>query len=256
MNNRYIKMFNRIYPFLMAALTLLVGAFLVFACASIYFDGEGFSRRAVLNGLKLSAIPFVLWSILLLVGFFVPVLGKGTVKKSSEHALRMNLSRLYERLDMKTISDDNRCLIRRESIKRRLWLLLTIAVALISFFVFVFYALRDSAFELGPGINKSIVQACLVMSACLIFPFAFAVVGSIETRKSLMRETEMVKRVYAGNKKTLQLVENKQSKTETFIKVALILAGLFLLTYGISNGGTRDVLAKAVNICTECIGLG
>nr|WP_251616997.1 CD1871A family CXXC motif-containing protein [Pumilibacter muris] len=31
--------------------------------------------------------------------------------------------------------------------------------------------------------------------------------------------------------------------------VSFIIAGIF-------NGGARDVLIKAVNICTECIGLG
>ena len=29
-----------------------------------------------------------------------------------------------------------------------------------------------------------------------------------------------------------------------------------MLVAGVLNGGMRDVLVKAVNICTECIGLG
>ena len=37
--------------------------------------------------------------------------------------------------------------------------------------------------------------------------------------------------------------------------VLLALAGLFILL-GVSNGGANDVLVKAINICTECIGLG
>ena len=31
---------------------------------------------------------------------------------------------------------------------------------------------------------------------------------------------------------------------------------LALIAAGIANGGLRDVLYKAKNICTECIGLG
>lgn len=35
----------------------------------------------------------------------------------------------------------------------------------------------------------------------------------------------------------------------------LTLAAAFILL-GVLNGGARDVLVKAINICTECIGLG
>ncbi|MBP3451179.1 MAG: thioredoxin [Agathobacter sp.] len=37
---------------------------------------------------------------------------------------------------------------------------------------------------------------------------------------------------------------------------AILIASLILVVYGFLNGGTVDVLAKAINICTECIGLG
>jgi len=40
--------------------------------------------------------------------------------------------------------------------------------------------------------------------------------------------------------------------------LTLVLIGIALLfiVLGIMNGGLRDVLVKAVNICSECIGLG
>lgn len=37
---------------------------------------------------------------------------------------------------------------------------------------------------------------------------------------------------------------------------ALLAAALLLIVLGVMNGGARDVLAKAVKICSECIGLG
>lgn len=36
----------------------------------------------------------------------------------------------------------------------------------------------------------------------------------------------------------------------------IYLAALVLVIAGIWNGGLNDVLVKAINICTECIGLG
>ena len=40
------------------------------------------------------------------------------------------------------------------------------------------------------------------------------------------------------------------------LRVALLTAAVILALLGIRSGGPRDVLAKAINICTECIGLG
>lgn len=37
---------------------------------------------------------------------------------------------------------------------------------------------------------------------------------------------------------------------------ALLFVGAGLVVLGALNGGARDVLAKAVKICSECIGIG
>ena len=38
--------------------------------------------------------------------------------------------------------------------------------------------------------------------------------------------------------------------------VALLCVSITLIILGILNGGALDVLAKAVRICSECVGLG
>ncbi len=40
------------------------------------------------------------------------------------------------------------------------------------------------------------------------------------------------------------------------LRVALVAVGVFLIVVGVQNGGMKDVLLKAINICTQCIGLG
>ena len=52
-------------------------------------------------------------------------------------------------------------------------------------------------------------------------------------------------------------IQNPVSCTRGKILCAILLiAAVCLLTAGVFNGSARDVLGKAVNICTECIGLG
>ena len=49
--------------------------------------------------------------------------------------------------------------------------------------------------------------------------------------------------------------ENAEMKTAIFRWVLLAAAVLFIVL-GIINGDPRSVMAKAVRICMECIGLG
>lgn len=51
-------------------------------------------------------------------------------------------------------------------------------------------------------------------------------------------------------------VEHRAFPQAGALRCVLLLAALALLAAGAVNGGARDVLGKAVKICTECIGLG
>lgn len=39
-------------------------------------------------------------------------------------------------------------------------------------------------------------------------------------------------------------------------RIAVLGLGVLFILWGVLNGGAKDVLVKAINICTECIGLG
>ena len=44
--------------------------------------------------------------------------------------------------------------------------------------------------------------------------------------------------------------------TRPIVRFFLLTVAVLLIVLGIANGGMRDVLIKAIMICTECIGLG
>lgn len=47
-----------------------------------------------------------------------------------------------------------------------------------------------------------------------------------------------------------------QKKRQNAIRIIGFVVAVLLIVAGITNGGMFDVFVKAVNICTECIGLG
>ena len=52
------------------------------------------------------------------------------------------------------------------------------------------------------------------------------------------------------------MTEEAHSRTLLYLRLALLCVGIGILVYGFFAGGTADVMTKAVNICTECVGLG
>lgn len=50
--------------------------------------------------------------------------------------------------------------------------------------------------------------------------------------------------------------EKRARLAKTAARAAMFALAVSLLALGAANGGMRDVLVKAINICTECIGLG
>ena len=50
--------------------------------------------------------------------------------------------------------------------------------------------------------------------------------------------------------------EKRARLAKTAARAAMFALAVVLLALGAANGGMRDVLVKAINICTECIGLG
>ena len=46
------------------------------------------------------------------------------------------------------------------------------------------------------------------------------------------------------------------SKLITILRICVFAVSIAFITYGFFSGGALAVLTKAINICTECIGLG
>ena len=50
--------------------------------------------------------------------------------------------------------------------------------------------------------------------------------------------------------------EAEKEKKLRIVKIALLVVAVIFVIAGIKNGSMEDTLIKAVNICTECVGLG
>ena len=94
---------------------------------------------------------------------------------------------------------------------------------------------------------------------CLAVPFGYAVFAAYHKRTSLQKEIQLVKQaIAAGAQAPVSPAVPQQDfgKLLSGVRWALLGVAIAIAVYGFFAGGTNDVLTKAINICTECVGLG
>lgn len=112
--------------------------------------------------------------------------------------------------------------------------------------------------ELEPVIGRMLWH----IAPWIFVGFACAILCECVRGRSFRREIELAARLpERASFKNAQTDsgasrEKRARLAKTAARAAMFALAVALLALGAANGGMRDVLVKAINICTECIGLG
>ena len=245
---------RRIFQIALSISVVAAGLCLMCACAGIYFSGgaEPYSREAVAAAFSPIAIPVYLCLILVVAGIvwsLVSPAPDARVPALKQHTVL--LRRAAARADLESCDAGLRDQIlaqqaRRKKLARACALVLILCAA-----IFLFYALNSAHFH-SSDINGSMIRAMMRLIPCLAVSIAMCVYTVYARQKSMEAETELLKQC----PKKAAAPEAEKAASCGRVKYVLLIAGIALLAFGFFTGGTADVLTKAVNICTECIGLG
>ena len=93
----------------------------------------------------------------------------------------------------------------------------------------------------------------LLIPGAIMFTVMMAISWHIMSN-SFRRENELLRPVKKGEQVRFWAQESRIPLTA--VRIALLVIAIICIIDGVSNGGMWDVLVKAINICTECIGLG
>ena len=101
--------------------------------------------------------------------------------------------------------------------------------------------------------SRDAVSETFARFAPLVYVTAAFSVGGIFT---LLLPSPSKKKTSKRQRPASVLAVSHSSGKDRIVTAIIITVGGLLLVIGLIGGGAADVLAKAVNICTECIGLG
>ncbi|MBD5161319.1 MAG: hypothetical protein HDT14_04745 [Oscillibacter sp.] len=251
----------RVLRVILAAATAAVCLLLCWQAVDIYLTGsspDNFSAPGVrinpvytreLVGSRLAAIAPVLFAYLALVvaGLVLQAAAGEKPGLNAAAPAEDRLRALYRRIT--EIPPEAR---EEQRQRRKTWLSAGAVIlgCMVMGGTYLLNAGNFSSLDLEPVVGSMVKH----IAPWVVLGLAAAAAASVLSGQSAQRELEILKSV---PKKSLEPAAPAEKKGALpVLRIALYAAALVLLALGAANGGLWDVLVKAVNICTECIGLG
>ncbi len=248
MTQKSLQMIHLIYGIVLSASLILAGVCLMAGCLSIYNGGDPlYSREMVANTFADIAIPVCLFPVLAVVGLFLP---GNRVTKGGKRGVPAGLIAGKDLSDCDTVSLSA---IRKEQKERQTRSVILLGLAILCGSVFLGFALLTAHKE-SVSINVYVIRCMYVMLPCLAVPFGYGIYAAVCNRKSLDRQWELAKKL--PSLKVDENAEEQNEKNRLLLLLILTVVAVALIVVGRAMDGAADVLTKAINICTECIGLG
>ena len=100
--------------------------------------------------------------------------------------------------------------------------------------------------------TQYIISLMPVFAPCATVALGFGVAavyllrGNTEKQIAIYKQCPPLRQVKTAGKPTAACA----------VRYVVLALSIALVVYGLVSGGWQDVLTKAVNICTECVGLG
>ncbi len=243
---------------LTAALTLVLAALLCWQCIDIYATGNApanldesgvhlspvYTREDVGARLKLLAIPAGAYVLVIIAAALVRARvpqGKETTALTAENRLRLQKRRVAELPDAARYE---------EKLRRNIWLATAAVLALCAVMagVFLFNGANFVSWDLETVMGEMLLHVAPWAAVALLAVY----IALRACDRSCLRECEALK----GQPAVKPAPRQEKPFPADVLRADLYAAAIVFIVLGVMNGGLYDVLVKAINICTECIGLG
>ncbi len=256
MTQKGIRIGRIIYHVLITLALVTVAVLFIAACVGIYRTGEHpFTREVVAQHFARIALPVYLCLALVVLGFVLhPLLPEKPARARERDTA--TLRRLRARVDLAAcptaLPADIAAVRRRHAIAR--WVGVGLLVAGVA------GAIAWAAYP--PHFRQSDITGFMRAAKARLIPalaiaFAYGLALFYLGRRWHRRELALLRQAPAAAGRPAPTPAAARTPARRAVQRAtLLVAALGLLVGGLLAGGWLDVLTKAINICTECIGLG
>ncbi len=260
----------------MAALTVIVGALFILQICSIYSSApeSPYTVQSISAHFHQIALPVWIW-VAALVGNIVLsfVFPEEDETPKAQVEISVKLRRMQKRLPENAIGMSA---IKQKRRGRVAAIVAGVVFVVIAVALCVFHLLNENyvpiiSEDFFPG-GRALADRLVHSIPWIIDGFLICIVVTEFVEKSQEEELALTKAAIAESaRQGIKADKNKQErksffqavgdffdseKTTVVFRILFAVAGIALVVVGIFNGGMHDMFQKAINICTQCIGLG
>ena len=259
MNDKTKTMLRLFYHALVTIALVVAAALLIYACVAIYRTGPNpgdapFTREVVAAAFSAIAGPVWICVGIVAVGIVLhPLLPPAPAPKADMTATACR--RLAARTDLTACPAELVAKVRKERDARLVHRLIGLGLLLVGTLIFLWYALDMNHFDKS-AITPAMTAAMWVLLPCMGIPFAYGVFSAYFSRFSYKRELALLKQAPTEALSPAPASVPVSERWVLVARYAVLTAAVAAILIGSIGDGWADVLTKAINICTECIGLG
>lgn len=265
MTDKQQRTLRRAYGVFLSVFTIIVGILLIVQSQRIYHSEEisPYAPQKVGEALSQIAIFLYLWLGAVVVGWVLwELFPEPSVKNKALVYQTHILKKLRARVPSNTMSEALKRSERTDTVIRYVFIIFGVfAAVMVGICVFD----KSNYTPVGNSFNPTSDMLAMLPK---ILPwiaafFLVAIAKAIYDEFSAKKKIQELKELFASTKPTERqktrepiVGERTLSKIKLGLRIGLALCSVLLIVVGALNGGAKELLEKAINICTECIGLG
>ena len=253
------KLLNKIFLIIVSAQTLLMSSLFIVQVLRIYYGNNGTFTREICSEYLLQILPIIiLWFIIILASYIYFYNQKKTM---NEVAKTTNVQKLHNLELMCPDYNENLkeeySLLEKYKKNRKIAWIINIAILVICSIMGLLYLLNVEHFKADGDLMEQAIQMGVHLLPWVVIAFISLIVCTLYEESSSKQSIEVIKLIMKTNgRKTLKSVVKSNQLKLNIARISILVIAVIFIISGILNGGVADVLQKAINICTECIGLG
>lgn len=267
MSQEKLRKLHLIYGIVLSCIIIVTGICFIVSCVDIYRSGlRPFTYESINQHFMAIVVPVILCIIGIIGGMIISFfpLEKPKIKGIIDTGITLN--KMSAKIDISKCDEESQGKIARERKLRFFSNILCIDAIVVSLIIALIYMLNKNNFP-AKDINAEMINAMLFVIPCAIVSLSVIYANILICNASKVKELEVVKASFKTAKKDeissqqkisgqWLVVSGQNEKMLLGVRLTIFVLAVAFIVIGIFNGGMADVLQKAINICTECIGLG